>query len=147
MKTVTTGVLRDRLSAGPLALFDVRGDIAYEQGHIPGAKTAPLGSLTFRVASTMNSDSYVVVYDEGQGSGLAAEAAERLGNLGLTNVHSYSLGIAGWTAAGLSTIESPNPKIHTQGPVTECRALIVDRERSYGGAFKDKPSEVEGAGG
>ena len=50
MKTLTTTELRDRLASGPLALFDVRGDIEFEKGHIPGAKTAPLGSLVFGCA-------------------------------------------------------------------------------------------------
>lgn len=147
MKTITTGQLRETLKSGPVALFDVRGDVEYEQGHIPGAKTAPLGSLTFRVARIMNPDSTVVVYAGGSGSDLAEQAVQRLEDLGMTNVHCYSEGLEGWRAAGLSTIESPSPKSHTHGPVREVRPLIVDRERAYGGAFKHKPVEVGGAGG
>jgi len=147
MKTLTTEELRKRLDSGPTALFDVRGDLEYEEGHIPGALTAPLGSLTFRVASVMNPDSFVAVYGEDAQSGLAAEAVERLENLRMRNVYCYEAGIEGWRAAGLPVVPSVHPKVVARGPVIECRPLVVDRDRAYGGAFKGKPTAVEGAGG
>jgi rhodanese-related sulfurtransferase len=147
MKTLSTGQLRARLEAGPVALFDVRGDVEYEKGHIPGAKTAPLGSLVFRVAHVMKPDSFVAVYSGGDGCTLAAQALERLENLGLQNVHCYTEGLAGWRAAGQPVVASVSPKLATQGPVEECRSPLVDRERAYGGAFKDAPVDVSGAGG
>ena len=48
MNTLTTEALRERLDAGPVALYDVRGDVAFEKGHRPGSYTAPLGSLSPR---------------------------------------------------------------------------------------------------
>ena len=147
MKILTTEELSKRLESGPLALFDVRGDVEYEKEHIPGAKTAPLGSLVFRVASVMNPDSEIVVYSDGGECQLAAQAVERLENLRLRNVYCYEEGLKGWRAAGLSTIPSPKAKVHGRGPVVDCRPLIVDRERAYGGVFKGKPADVEGAGG
>jgi len=147
MNTLTTKELNQRLTAGPLALFDVRGDIDYEKGHIPGAKTAPLGSLVFRIAGVMNPDSQVVVYSGGGDCRLAAQAADRLENLRMRNVYVYEDGIKGWQAAGHATVISPNARIHTQGSVKEIRPVIVDREQAYGGAFKGDPANVEGAGG
>lgn len=146
MNDVTTAQLRERLEAGPVALFDVRGDVKYEQGHIPGAMTAPLGSLVFRVARVMNPDSFVAVYSTGS-DGLDLEAVERLENLGMTNINLYRPGTEGWQAAGFEIIPSVGAKTIGWGPVIECRPLIVDRETSYGGAFKGKPLDVEGAGG
>ena len=147
MKTVGTEQIKERLESGPVALIDVRGDVEFEQGHIPGAKTAPLGALGFRVASLMNPDSYVVVYSNGKGCGLAAEAAERLENLGLQNVHCYEEGLEGWRSAGLPVVASVQAKTVTQGPFVECRSIVVDRDRAYGGAFRGEPAEVAGAGG
>lgn len=147
MKTITTEELNRQLSTGPLAVFDVRGDIDYEKGHIPGAKTAPLGSLVFRVASVMNPESQIVVYSGGGYCQLAIQAVERLENLRMRNVYLYEDGIKGWQAAGHTTVISPQARIHTQGPVIEIRPVIVDRERAYGGAFKGDPASVEGAGG
>lgn len=146
MNNVTTEELHERLGAGPVALFDVRGDIEYELGHIPGALTAPLGSLVFRVARVMNPDSYVAVYSTGR-DGLDAEAVERLENLGMTNIHIYRPGTEGWQAAGFPIVPSVDPKVVARGPVIECRPLVVDRENAYGGAFRGKPVDVEGAGG
>jgi rhodanese-related sulfurtransferase len=147
MKTITTDELRQRLAAGPVALFDVRGDLEFEQAHIPDAMSAPLGSLSFRVAGIMNPDSFVVVYSAGPDCHLASEAAKRLGDLRLQNVHVYEAGVEGWLKAGLLLVPSPNPRSEARGPVVDCRPLVVDRERAYGGAFKGPPDDGEGAGG
>ena len=147
MKTIKTVELKNRLEAGPVALFDVRGDVEYEKAHIPGAKTAPLGSLVFRVAGVMNKDSNVVVYSGGKSCPMAKEALERLEGLHMTNVHCYEAGIEGWEGAGLPLVESPSPKLQAQGPVIECRPLIVNRETAYGGAFKNSDTGTESAGG
>jgi len=146
MKTIKTTELRDRLESGPVALFDVRGDIEFEKGHIPGSKTAPLGSLVFRVASVMNPQSFVVAYSASE-DGLAAQAVERLESLGLRNVHCYADGIDGWFHAGLSIVPSVDAKTQAWGPVVDCRHIIVDRDRAYGGAFKGEPDSAQGEAG
>jgi len=147
MNTIDTLELERKFDAGNVAVFDVRGDVAFEQGHIPEAMTAPLGSLVFRVVRVMNPDSFVVVYSGGEGCDLAARAVERLENLGMTNVHCYETGLEGWRAAGRPVVESVKAKLHTQGPVEDVRPLVVDRDKAYGGAFKGKPVDTEGAGG
>lgn len=147
MKTVKTEDLKRRLDAGPIALFDVRGDVEYEMGHIPGAKTAPLGSLIFRVADVVRKGTFVVVYADGIESPLAVQAAERLENLGLTNVHCYRAGLQGWQEAGLKLVESANPRLQARGPVREGRPVVIDRNTAYGGVFRTVSNEVEGAGG
>ena len=147
MSTISTEELRSRLETGQAAGFDVRGDVEFESLHIPGSKTAPLGALTFRVARIMNPDSFVAVYSAGGDCGLAAEAAERLENLGLRNVHCYEDGLEGGLAAGLPAVESTHAKVHCRGPVRECRPVIVDRVNAYGGAFNGRPVDCESAGG
>jgi rhodanese-related sulfurtransferase len=147
MKIIGTEELRRRLDEETPAVFDVRGDVEYELGHIPGARTAPLGSLVFRVASLMNSDSFVAVYSAGDGCTLAAQAADRLENLGLRNVYVYAEGLSGWGAAGHPVVESASPKLQARGPVVDCRHIVVDRDRAYGGVFAGEPLEVGGAGG
>jgi rhodanese-related sulfurtransferase len=147
MKTLSTEEIEKLAESGQVPLFDVRGDVEFEQGHIPGAKTAPLGSLVFRVARLMNADSFLVVYSAGGECRLAAEAVERLENLGLKNVHCYEAGIEGWKAAGHPVVPSTDAKAHTRGEFINVRPVVVDRENSYGGAFKGKPVDGEGAGG
>ena len=82
MTTLSTEELQKQLESGEAAVFDVRGDLEFELGHIPGSKTAPLGSLTFRVARIMNPDSFVAVYSAGGDCRLVTEAARRLDDLG-----------------------------------------------------------------
>ena len=147
MNSLSTEQLHERLESGQAAVFDVRGDVEYEFGHIPGAKTAPLGSLVFRVARVMNPDSFVAVYSAGGDCSLVTQAAQRLENLGLRNVHRYEDGLEGWRAAGLPVVESVHARVHARWPVRECRPIVVDRERAYGGAFKGRPVDGEGAGG
>ena len=147
MVTISTKELSKRMESGQAAVFDVRGDVEFECAHIPGGKSAPLGSLVFRVARLMNPDSFVAVYSAGKDCGLAARAAQRLENLGLENVHHYEDGLEGWRAAGLPVVESVHAKVHARGPVHECRPIVVDLENAYGGAFKDSKLAVEGAGG
>lgn len=147
MTTISTQELRERLESGNPAVFDVRGDVEFELAHIPGANTAPLGSLVFRVARLMERDSFVAVYSSGGDCDLAARAAQRLEYLKLRNVHLYEEGLEGWQAAGHPVVESIHAKVHARGPVHECRPIIVDRENSYGGAFRETNNDVEGAGG
>ena len=146
MVTISTKELSKRMESGQPAVFDVRGDVEFERAHIPGGKSAPLGSLVFRVARLMNPDSFVAVYSGGKDCELAARAAQRLENLGLRNVHHYEDGLEGWRAAGLPVVPSVRAKVHARGPVRECRPIIVDREQAYGGAFSGKPVDGEAAG-
>jgi rhodanese-related sulfurtransferase len=147
MTRISTEEVSKRLESGQAAVFDVRGDVEFERAHIPGAKTAPLGSLVFRVARLMHPDSFVAVYSAGKDCGLAARAAQRLENLRLRNVHCYEDGLEGWQAAGLPVVESVHARVHARGSVRECRPIVVDREHAYGGAFKETTLAVEGAGG
>ena len=147
MKNLSTEELQKQLETGNAAVFDVRGDLEFELGHIPGTKTAPMGSLVFRVARIMNPDSFVVVYAAGGDRQLVTEAARRLENLGLRNVHRYEDGLEGWRAAGLPVVPSVHATVHARGPVRECRPVVVDRKEAYGGAFKGRPVDGEGAGG
>jgi len=146
MKTISTEELKSRVETGDLAIFDVRGDVDYEQGHIPGAKTAPLGSLVFRVARVMNPESEIVVYSGGN-EDLSNQAHERLTNLGMQNVMVYTEGLSGWLSAGNDAVESVNAKTHTHGEVEDVRPVVVDREKAYGGAFLDSRKNTESAGG
>jgi rhodanese-related sulfurtransferase len=139
MKTLTTQELRTKMARGTVALFDVRGDLDFEEGHIPGSMSAPPGSLNFRVADVMNPDSQVIVYDCGRGCGLTEEVTERLKNLRMRNVVAYKEGLKGWRTAGLPVVPSVDTRLHARGPVTEIRRLVVDREQAYAGAFKHKP--------
>jgi rhodanese-related sulfurtransferase len=144
MKSLPTEELHKRVLAGPVALFDVRGDLEFAEGHIPGAKSAPLGSLVSRVARVMNPGSFVAVYSWGDDD-LAEEAGRRLEDLGMTNVHVYEAGFSGWKYAGYPAT-APDPTRQRQVPM-RTRRLVIDRETALGGAFKGEPGSMPGATG
>jgi rhodanese-related sulfurtransferase len=147
MNIISQKELEKKMEAGPVALFDVRGDVDYEIAHIPGAKTAPLGSLVFRVASVMDDESFIVLYSS-KNDRMAEEAAERLAGLRHENVWCLENGIDGWIQAGHDVMASPSAKKIAQGPVIDCRPIVVDVENAYGGAFKTTVSDdIGGAGG
>jgi hypothetical protein len=95
----------------------------------------------------MSPTSLVAVYSSGPSDGLADEAARRLTDLGLRNVQVYAPGLDGWAADGLPVLPSVDAKVIARGPVRDVRSPVVDRERAYGGAFRDAPTDVDGAGG
>ena len=90
-------------------LIDIREEVEFRRGHIPGAVFSPRGLLEFeihalvqRTASTSDVDPEnreIVLYC-GTG-GRSALAAETLTNMGYRNVQSMDGGIVAWTAAGL----------------------------------------------
>ena len=144
MHRLATQELYRRVLAGPLALFDVRGDLEFAEGHIPGAKSAPLGALIARVARVMNPASFVAVYSWGDDD-LAGEAARRLEDLGMTNVHVYEAGYSGWKYAGYD-VTAPDPTRQRNVPM-RTRRLVIDRKTALGGAFDGEPGSLPGAAG
>ena len=136
MKTMSTEDLYQRVTTSDIALFDERGDVDYEIGHIPGAKTAPLGSLVFRVARVMNSDSLVVV-SAGEERPIAFSAREQLpaAQCELDQAHSMNRRVR------IGAVRPPAPVppidlIFSAPPALPARVAWWYRHRSGGGMFK-----------
>jgi rhodanese-related sulfurtransferase len=78
--------------------LDVREANEWNLGHIPGAVFLPLASVESKVEELVPHDRRVIVYcARGNRS---AVAADRMQNLGYTNVVSMAAGIAGWSDVG-----------------------------------------------
>jgi rhodanese-related sulfurtransferase len=92
-------------------LIDVRTDVEYEAGHIPGARHIPLSDLQ-READGLDRDQPVIIYcRSGNRSGPAAEAFAASG----WDARSIEGGLIAWHEAGLelepeggSVIDNPN---------------------------------------
>jgi rhodanese-related sulfurtransferase len=141
MKIITTEDLAKRVEAGDLAIFDVRGDLPFSREHLPGAKSAPLGSLTYRVGTVMNRDSQLVVYSQSRDCPLSAEAMQQLEGLGFTDVVRYVEGLDGWKEAGFEAEIPVRNRPQTEGEIVEVRPLVIDRAQAYGGVFSYSPTE------
>jgi rhodanese-related sulfurtransferase len=104
MQTIDAHQVKEQIDNVPV--YDVRGDDEYRAEHIPGAKTAPLGSLETRVNDILNKDETVVVYCGSPECDLSKKAADRLETLGFSDVRRFVGGVQGWKDAGFETTSS-----------------------------------------
>ncbi|AKA24007.1 rhodanese-related sulfurtransferase [Pseudomonas chlororaphis] len=82
-----------------LALVDVREEAPFAEGHPLFAANIPLSKLELEVyARIPRRDTPVTVYDDGEG--LAAQAVQRLHELGYLDVAVLEGGLQGWREAG-----------------------------------------------
>jgi len=98
VREISTMELADRLSAGAVRVFDVRGQAEWEEGHIPGVANIPLGYLLDRL-DAVPADEPVALHC--QGGGRSAIAASLLKARGYDNVMNVRGGLGTWRASGL----------------------------------------------
>jgi len=110
MKRITTDELRARMARDGLMLLDVRGDVPYENEHIPRSLSVPVDEIDERVRELsrdgpwpLDKEETIITYCGGLACPLSARAAEKLEEMGYSNVLHYAEGIAGWKEAGLRT--------------------------------------------
>jgi rhodanese-related sulfurtransferase len=92
-------------------LIDVRTDVEYEAGHIPGARHIPLADVQ-RESAQLDRGTPVILYcRSGNRSGPGADAFAASG----WDAHSVEGGLLGWAEAGLplepeggSVVDNPN---------------------------------------
>jgi molybdopterin/thiamine biosynthesis adenylyltransferase/rhodanese-related sulfurtransferase len=93
----------DALRAEGAVLVDVREQVEWDAGYIPGAVHVPRSYLEQNIESHVpDRATRVVLYCAG--GTRSAYGAATLGQLGYTNVVSMSRGIEGWKALGLPTV-------------------------------------------
>jgi rhodanese-related sulfurtransferase len=110
MPEVAAAEAKQRIESGS-QLIDVRTDVEFEAGHIPGARHVLLAEMQ-REAAGLARDKPVIVYcRSGNRSGPAAEAFAASG----WDAHSIEGGVIAWQEAGFelepangSVIENPN---------------------------------------
>lgn len=96
---VTRHELEALLSAGTVTLLDVRPTEEYVAGHIPGARSAPLGTLADE-ASALRRAGSVVAYCRGSFCVMAHDAVRILGGAGV-QARRLEDGMLEWRTAGL----------------------------------------------
>lgn len=122
MSTATTRTyaeLRQHLLARhELALIDVREEAPFALAHPLFAANIPLSRLEIEIfARVPRRDTPVTVYDDGEG--LAAVAAQRLGQLGYSDVALLEGGLAGWREAGGELFQDVNVPSKAFGELVE----------------------------
>ena len=84
-------------------LVEVLSEESYEDFHLPGAINVPVRSDDFakRIQLAANKDDEVVVYCQNTECDASPRAAQKMEELGFTNVYDYEGGKEDWRSAGL----------------------------------------------
>jgi rhodanese-related sulfurtransferase len=110
MPEVSAGEAKQIIDAGS-QLVDVRTDVEFEAGHIPGSRHIPMADLQREAAGLAKEQPVIIYCRSGNRSGPAAEAFAASG----WDAHSIDGGLIAWSEAGFeldpeggSVIDNPN---------------------------------------
>jgi rhodanese-related sulfurtransferase len=119
--TVSPSQVRRALLLGDeIALLDLRHEAAYATGHPLFAANMAANRIELEAGIRLpRKDVPIVVYDAGEG--LVAQAADRLGALGYTDVRQLEGGLQAWQAAGLELFRDVNSYAKAFGELVESR--------------------------
>ena len=111
----TALLLRDEI-----ALLDVRHEAVFATGHPLFAANMAADRITLEAEARLPRKGVpIVLYDDGEG--LVPQAAERLKDLGYTNVRQLDGGLQGWKSAGYEVFEDVNSYAKAFGELVEHR--------------------------
>ena len=99
----TVARAREIFDKGDVLFVDARSQDNYEDGHIPGAISLPVGRFDDRIESFLNrysSDLPVATYCSGRTCEDSHDLAQFLSDAGFTNVRIFIDGFPGWKAEG-----------------------------------------------
>jgi rhodanese-related sulfurtransferase len=102
MEAVSLGELRRRLATGDVVLIDVRPEIEYQAGHIPGALSVPLDKLA-SFLRTQPSKKEIVAYCRGPFCVFSHDAVIGLRKKGF-KASRLDVGLPDWRFAGLPVV-------------------------------------------
>jgi rhodanese-related sulfurtransferase len=111
VRMLSTEELKKRLdSKEHLELWNVQTDQVFSGEMIPRSRRVPVDTISPETV-TLPKDAEIVTYCGGPDCSLSAQAAQKLGELGYTNVRAYIDGLSGWKAAGhpIETEQQPMP--------------------------------------
>lgn len=101
-KTISTEQLQQRLKQGnSLQLWNVLTDGYFKGEMIPGSRRVPLDTIGREVSKAQTpKDEEIIVYCGGPTCPQSLQAAQKLTDLGYTNVRAYEGGLEEWKNAG-----------------------------------------------
>ncbi|MBL4907232.1 MAG: hypothetical protein JKX94_07260, partial [Sneathiella sp.] len=121
------GISADQLhrklkTEGELAFLDVREQGVHAQGHPFFAVPLPLSCLELEVERLVPRKSVpLYLLDQGDGDTLAIRAAERLQEMGYSDITILDGGVSGWHSAGLEIFSGVNVPSKAFGEFVEAR--------------------------
>jgi rhodanese-related sulfurtransferase len=110
VRNLSTHELRQRLAQGDSPqLWNVLTSQYFTGELIPGSRRMPLGTIGHETTDVPK-DAEIITYCGGPQCPQSTQAAQRLIELGYTNVRTYKEGLDGWKAAGHS-VETPQEPV------------------------------------
>jgi rhodanese-related sulfurtransferase len=102
LKTISTEELQQRLQQGnSLHFWNVLTDGYFKGEMIPGSRRVPLNTIGREVSGAKSpKDEEIIVYCGGPTCPQSLQAAQKLTDLGYTNVKAYEGGLEAWKNAG-----------------------------------------------
>jgi rhodanese-related sulfurtransferase len=91
---------------GNAVMIDVRGDMAYKQGHIKGAQSIAFSEVTARAAD-LPKDKTIILYCSCPAEHSSVAAAQALHSKGVDNTAALVGGYPAWKSAGYPVEEAP----------------------------------------
>lgn len=107
MKIVTRDEVRQAMDrGGDVAIVDALAPEAYAEGHLPNAVNIPVDRID-TLAPRMLKDKAqpIITYCASESCPASRKAAERLEDLGYTNVSAYEAGKEDWKKAGFPFVQ------------------------------------------
>ena len=112
-KTISTEQLKERLKQGNgLQFWNVLTDGYFKGDMIPGSRRVPLNTVGREVSDAKSpKDEEIIVYCGGPTCPQSLQAAQKLMDLGYTNVKAYEGGLEEWKSAGnqVERLEQASP--------------------------------------
>ena len=121
LPTITPSQVRSMLLLrDEIALLDLRHEAAFATGHPLFAANMAAGRIALEAETRLpRKDVPIVLYDAGEG--LVAQAADRLAELGYTDVRQLDGGLQAWQAAGYEIFQDVNSYAKAFGELVESR--------------------------
>ena len=117
---VAPAALKRMLRAGAeLALFDVREEGEFAEGHLFWANSLPLSRLEMRISALAPRCSAPVVVMDGGDGAVARRAARRLAHAGYRDISILAGGLAAWRAEGYEVFTGINVPSKAFGEIVE----------------------------
>jgi rhodanese-related sulfurtransferase/biotin operon repressor len=107
LEPVSRAELRERMRKGLVTVLDVRPEVEFRLGHLPGAVSVPLRKLA-RWLGQQGKNAEIVAYCRGPYCVLSFEAVAQIRARGF-KAHRLEDGFPEWKAAGLPIEASSNP--------------------------------------
>jgi len=109
VRTITSDDLQQRLNqGGNLELWNVQTDKWFNGEMIPGSRRMPLDKIEHDTVG-IPKNAEIIAYCGGPQCPQSTQAAQKLGELGYTNVRTFKDGLEGWKAGGHATDKLQEP--------------------------------------